>query len=386
LIETAIISAPSRANNPIFGRPLLERLMLNCERAGVKRFVIEVPSERRDEIANSLGRFRSRPDVTIVDSLDRAVGHDGLTERTSAIALRGNLVLTKSHLLKLIGDYEAHPDAVIRTTTADTDRGGEIAVGPIGELLRRGGIGNEIRPNPAALLPFALNGRPEDRDEAELRLARELRVETAAKDAILARLIDRKISWRISHRLAQTRITPNQVTIANTIMGVGCAFLFAMPNYWARLLAAIIFLFSVTLDGVDGELARLQMSESKFGGQLDIFTDNVVHVAVFIGLFLGCYRASMSRAYLYLIPLVLGGFAMCAYATWRAFKIRGEQAAKWLDTIDRWSGRDFAYLLVVLALIDRLEWFAWGTAFGTYIFALVLIWLTSRREELPGAV
>jgi phosphatidylglycerophosphate synthase len=386
LIETALISAPSRANNPIFGRPLLERLMLNCERAGVKRFVIEVSPERRVEVANSLGRFKSGADVALVDSFDRAVGQDGITPESGAIALSGNLVLSKSHLVKIIADYETHPTSIVRTFSTDADRGGEIAVGPIGELLKRGGVANEIRPNPMALLPFALNGRPEDRDEAELRLARELRIETAAKDAVLARLIDRKLSWRISHRLAQTRITPNEVTIFNTIMGVGCAFLFAMPNYWARLFAAIVFLFSVTLDGVDGELARLQMSETKFGGQLDIFTDNVVHVAVFIGLFVGCYRASLSHAYLYLIPLVLGGFAMCAYTTWRAFRIRGEQAAKWLDTVDRWSGRDFAYLLVVLALIDRLEWFAWGTAFGTYIFALVLLWLTSRREEMPGAV
>jgi hypothetical protein len=72
---------------------------------------------------------------------------------------------------------------------------------------------------------------------------------------------------------------------------------------------------------------------------------------------------------------------MCAYATWRAFKIKGEKAAEWLDKVDRWSGRDFAYLLVMLALINRLEYFAWGTAFGTYVFALVLIWITSRTES-----
>jgi phosphatidylglycerophosphate synthase len=122
------------------------------------------------------------------------------------------------------------------------------------------------------------------------------------------------------------------------------------------------------------------MKESDFGGSLDIITDNVVHVAIFIGLLAGCYRASHSAAYLYLIPILLGGFAMCAYATWRAFKFKGEQAAVWLDKVDRWSGRDFAYLLVVLAAINRLEWFAWGTAFGTYVFAMVLLWITGRSE------
>ena len=97
-----------------------------------------------------------------------------------------------------------------------------------------------------------------------------------------------------------------------------------MPNYWMRLFAAIFFLISITIDGVDGELARLKMVESDFGGTLDVITDNIVHAAVFIGLLVGCYRVEHSRAYLYLIPILLGGFAMCAYATWRAFRIKGD--------------------------------------------------------------
>jgi phosphatidylglycerophosphate synthase len=381
VIETALIAAPSRANNMIFGRSLIERLMINCERAGIRRFVIAVPPERKDDVSQSLGRFRSRQEVLIVESADQAVGRiEGLAPDETVLSLSGNLIVTRPQLEHLISEYEGGGGIVARTVTTDRDRGGEIAVGPVAEILKRGGMVNDILPTTAALLPFALNGRPEDRDEAELRLARELRHETAAKDAILARLIDRKLSWRISYRLARSAITPNQVTIANTILGLGCAWLFAMPGYWSRLLASLLFLLSVTLDGVDGELARLKMSETKFGGQIDIVTDNIVHVAIFIGIFLGCYRASTSSAYLYLLPLVLGGFGMCAVATWRAFHLHGDVAAKWLDAVDRWSGRDFAYFLVVFALTNRLEWFAWGTAFGTYIFAAVLMWLTARHQ------
>jgi len=361
--------------------------MMNCERAGIRRFVIAVSSENEDVVSRALGRFRSGHNVLMVESLGDAVHRvDGVEPATAVLALSGNLVVTKSHLAEAIGRYERSGGNVTKTVTTDRDHGGEIAVGPVGEIFKHGGIVNEFQPARAALLPFALNGRPEDRDEAELRLARELRTETAAKDAILARLIDRKLSWRISYVLAHTGITPNQVTIANTLLGLGCAWLFSIPGYWTRLTAAILFLLSVTLDGVDGELARLKMAETKFGAQLDIVTDNIVHVAIFIGVFLGCYRASTSSAYLYLIPLVLGGFAMCAVGTWRAFQVHGDEAAKWLDAVDRWSGRDFAYLLVVFALTNRLEWFAWGTAFGTYVFAAVLIWLTARRQsERPSS-
>jgi ABC-type glucose/galactose transport system permease subunit len=37
--------------------------------------------------------------------------------------------------------------------------------------------------------------------------------------------------------------------------------------------------------------------------------------------------------------------------------------------------RDFAYLLVLLALSGHLRWFFWGTAFGTYLFAILLVWI-----------
>jgi phosphatidylglycerophosphate synthase len=388
LIDTALIAAPSRANNAVFGRPLLERLMINCERAGITRFVVEAPPERSAEVADAMGRFKGRDTVAVVESFSELLNHPNgsrlsIDPASACVSFSGNLVFAKSHLARILAAHAANPRSIHRAISTDCDEGGEIATGPIGEILERGGMSTTLATPPpnGSLLPFALNGRPEDREEAELRLAQSIREESAHKDAPMARWVDRRLSWRISYRLARTAITPNMVTVANTVFGLGSAWMFAIPNYWVRLFAAIFFLISITIDGVDGELARLKMIESDFGGALDIVTDNVVHVAVFVGLLAGCYRASLSTAYLYLIPILLGGFAMCSYATWRAFKFKGAEAAAWLDKVDRWSGRDFAYLLVMLAIINRLEYFAWGTAFGSYVFAMVLIWITGRSES-----
>lgn len=365
--------------------------MINCERAGVKRFVIAAPHARHPELARAMGRFKDRDTVFIVESFAEVLGRidehrASIDASAPCVAFSGNLVFAKSHLTQIFDAHAANPELVHRAESTDRDRGGAIVTGPIGQILETGGINTggistTLAPIASRLLPFALNGRPEDRKEAELRLAQAVREESAHKDAPMARWIDRRVSWRISYWLAQTSITPNMVTVANTALGLGCAFMFAVPNYWTRLFAAIFFLLSITIDGVDGELARLKMKESSFGGALDVVTDNVVHVGIFIGLLAGCYRVSHSPAYLYLIPILLGGFAMCAYATWRAFKFKGEQAAAWLDKVDRWSGRDFAYLLVILAVVNRLEWFAWGTAFGTYVFAMVLIWITGQSKS-----
>lgn len=387
VIETALIAAPDRADNAVFGRPLLERLMINCERAGIKRFVVAASRENYPDVARAMGRFKNSDTVSMVESFGEILNTQnarelGIDPLSPCVSFSGNLVFAKSHLARILAAHASDPRSVHREFSTDHDCGGEIATGPISEILKRGGISNTVTAPAASLLPFALNGRPEDREEAELRLAKSIREESAHKDAPMARWVDRKISWRISYWLAtHTRATPNMVTVANTIFGLACALMFSVPNYWIRLFAAIFFLISITIDGVDGELARLKMVESDFGGALDVLTDNIVHAAVFIGLLIGCYRVDHSHAYLYLIPILLGGFAMCAFATWRAFKVKGDQAAAWLDKVDRWSGRDFAYLLVVLALINRIEYFAWGTAFGTYVFAAMLIWITGRTES-----
>ncbi|HXR24979.1 MAG TPA: hypothetical protein VN742_06435, partial [Candidatus Binataceae bacterium] len=90
MIETALISTPSRANDLIFGRTVLERLMIQCERAGISRFVIETPADQRDLTQAALGRFRNKPEVGLVDSLAQATKE--LDPSTACVHFAGNLV------------------------------------------------------------------------------------------------------------------------------------------------------------------------------------------------------------------------------------------------------------------------------------------------------
>ncbi|MGH7985064.1 MAG: CDP-alcohol phosphatidyltransferase family protein [Candidatus Binataceae bacterium] len=385
MVDTALISASSRGDEIIFGRPLLERLMLLCARAGIKRFVITTASEYRRITETGLGQFRGRPEVTVVESSGGLDGRAyGLDPATPCIALSGNLVMGQSQLRRILAGYESSGRRV-RIVSTDGEQGGTVVIGPLASLVETPEPGSSpLRTD--RYLPFALNGRPADRQEAELRLARSVRSESVHTDALMARMLDRRLSWRLSYPLARIGVSPNHVTLTNTAIGFISAAMLASVSYWIRLLGALLFLVCITLDGVDGELARLRMVESPAGARLDVITDNIVHVAVFIGLIVGCYRISHSAVYFYLLAILLGGFLCCAISVNRALSVNSAGAERWLGRVERVTGRDFAYLLVLLAALNQLAFFVWGAAFGTYIFAFSLWWLTDKRKQpLPAS-
>ena len=383
-IETALICAPSRGGNKIFGRTLLERLLTMCERAGVRRFFIEASPEARAAVLPNLGRFRDQRQVCFVESFDRLTNKTfALTPKAPCLAFCGNVVFGRSHLKRVIDEHAAAPSEVVTLASRAGDPFGLLAAGPLDDLIKclssKGGSIARRLASTSVDLPYALDGHRADREEAELRVARAIREENRATDGIMARVFDRRLSWRISLRLARTSITPNHVTLANTGLGLVAALMFASTSYWVRLLGSILFVASVTIDGVDGELARLKMIESEAGRRLDVTTDNIVHVAIFAGLMAGCYRVSHNPSYACLLLIRLGGFAACALAVKRAIGLSGKRAKQWIEQIERATGRDFAYVLLVLAIFDSLRWFAWGAAFGTYVFAIALWVLTSIR-------
>ncbi len=249
---------------------------------------------------------------------------------------------------------------------------------------------------PAALAeavdPMAVSNTA-DEEEAERRLMRALVKDT---DGFMAKRVERPISLAISRRLAATAVTPNQMTLFSVAIGLLGAPFFLAPSPLWQTVGALLFLAHSILDGCDGELARLKFQESRWGGILDFWGDNVVHSAIF-----ACMSIGWSAAAGELWPLlpgaaaVLGTLGSASFVYWRTMRRkRGpgplyttvstaeRRTARLLDALSR---RDFIYLVLALSLFGQADWFLVLAAIGAPIFFAMLVYLAASERPAPAA-
>ena len=91
----------------------------------------------------------------------------------------------------------------------------------------------------------------------------------------------------VARPLAKTPITPNQVTTLRLAVGLAAAAAFAQGDPGWRHWGAGIFLLSMFLDRLDGELARIAGKSSPWGHSYDLASDTLCNALAFVGLGVG---------------------------------------------------------------------------------------------------
>src|SRR5207245_11740526 len=122
-----------------------------------------------------------------------------------------------------------------------------------------------------------------------------------ARAGVVAGRVGRPISLAVSRRSAPTRAAPSQMPLLSVAIGLlGAPCFLSSAAAW-QTLGALLFLAHSILAGCDGELARLKFKESRWGGILDFWGDNVVHSAIFACMAIG-WSGANGQAW----PLLLG--------------------------------------------------------------------------------
>ncbi|MFE3517940.1 CDP-alcohol phosphatidyltransferase family protein [Streptomyces sp. NPDC059166] len=97
------------------------------------------------------------------------------------------------------------------------------------------------------------------------------------------RLYMREVSLRITRRLVNTKVTPNQLTYVMTVAGVLAAPALLVPGIPGALLGVLAVQLYLLFDCVDGEVARWKKQYSLAGVYLDRVAAYLCDAAVLVG-------------------------------------------------------------------------------------------------------
>ncbi|MEO8602694.1 MAG: CDP-alcohol phosphatidyltransferase family protein [bacterium] len=379
---TAVILPPAAMSfHPIAGVPLLQRTALSALRGGFEHVVALV-----DDDGVALRALFARDPRTATIPVLRDLASAPLASQRLAL-IPSDCVVTADTLARVRVSATAGPPLFL-AARGDAQRG--IVLGAR-EVLQNGTRAAAIAAAQTLSLDDALCIPVADAAAADVAERALLATLGSPTDGPIARF-DRAISTRISRYLVRTPLRPNHITTIGTLIGFSGAWCLAQGGYAWGVLGTSLFWLAVIIDGCDGEVARLKFQESRAGYLYDITTDNLVHAAIFLGLGIGLYRIDPSQPFVGLGILLVGGLIAATAATMTLLvphppgdqppprSARGRWRRRLLRGFEALMNRDFAYGLLGLALIGRLQWFLWGAAFGTYVYAGALVLVYRWRD------
>jgi CDP-L-myo-inositol myo-inositolphosphotransferase len=321
----------------LLGVPLIERIILTAQQAGLGHFTV-VTGYEGEKLRDFLDQLAVRRGIHI----DTVANEQWKTEGNGRSVLAARNVLTEPFVL-LMADHLVEPRLLVGLQSEPLEAGSvRLAVdrdlhNPLVDLddvtrvqtedgvLQQ--IGKRIARYDAfdtgcflcstALFP-ALQRAADERGDTTLSggiqiLAQQGKVQThdiadaywvdvddarairraeqvllnglpKSTDGPIARHLNRPLSKRITRRLVRSSITPNQISMFCFGVSALAAGLFAMGGHLLLAFGAVLAQFSSVIDGCDGEVARLKLRESSFGGWFDAVLDRYADAILLFGL------------------------------------------------------------------------------------------------------
>ena len=354
-----ILYRPKESEFRIAGISLLDRQLITLHRAGLGPITVitpdSVPSPPR---AQSL----SIP-IRIAPHLP--------TERHPCVVVDGNVFFEQNDLVAL-------GDNVDGIAAADGSRIDALFLDSPSEWAAQSeadGIPSKVKSRARNLNSAA---------EASEIGSRLLKATTSASDGIVDRFFNRPVSRLITRKLLETNASPNIVSLVAIAIGLVAGLLLAIPRQEFAVFGALLFQFSAVLDCSDGDIARLHFKESLLGKWLDIVGDQIVHIAIFVGIGFGLINASPSLAITLLTISAVAG-AILAFATFLWASKRSENDPRINRYLQATANRDFSVVVLILACMGRLDIFAWLVGIGIHFYWISLLLISIKSSNQARA-
>ncbi len=176
---------------------------------------------------------------------------------------------------------------------------------PTGEVSRvvPAGGGPAMLWGPGPAVESALKGELEPQGELEMppetahdvstRRARFraerslLRRSGKRTDGVVSRTLNRPVSRVFSYLFLRAGLTAWHASVASLGIGLVCAYFTTQTSYLSMVIAGLLFQAASIFDGVDGEMARLTLRESKLGAKIDTMFDHMTYLACLAGFTIG---------------------------------------------------------------------------------------------------
>lgn len=420
----------------VAGLPHLERLVLSCWQAGVPQVYLLAPAGLQPVVNLSLARLRRR------QAGEMELAHDWAAVESqppsSWLVLTTDSVPSPALVARLARQPVAPGEAVVVCTddpawpldapphlpalTARLEEHGLPGWRAVGlahlspeaweewhRWRRETQKPRKCQPNPAILLeaglrrlegsgrlvavaaePFALTylGRPEDTEVAARRLAAGLSGSPWG-EGWLESSLNRRLARALLPTVAAWPVRPTQITLLHLALGLLAALLFLEGTYLSTVAGALLLPLVVVLDSLDGLLARLTFRQTRLGRFLDLYGDTLLNLVIFLSIAAGLYRVAGQPLYLVLIIPLTTGYGWCWWLTdphRPRLRPLNSPALSPTTIVTEMTSRDFVYLILVFALLGRLDWFIVGVAAGSHLFAFLLHYLHPQKKTIPPSV
>jgi phosphatidylglycerophosphate synthase len=175
----------------------------------------------------------------------------------------------------------------------------------------------------------------------------------------------------VARPLARTPVTPNQVTTLRLAAGLAAAAALAQGESDWRHWGAGLFVLSMYLDRLDGELARLGGKTSPWGHRYDLFSDTLCNALAFLGLGIGL-RAGQFGAWAPVMGLV-AGLAIAAIL-WLVVRMEARYGARAgeLGSSAGFDPDDAMIAVPVLVWLGLSDWLLAAACLGAPAFAIYM--------------